>query len=199
AVLSYCGAPIPVWQQGRWTPLPGWSNPVAVPFARMKPRLGALCDIPDLELLPRRHPGVQSVMFRAALEVSLAQRGFAWLAALRRAGLVSRPERWAPLLQRAGDWLNPFGSDVGGMVLRVQGLDAQGQPRQRAWHITAGQDHGPEIPCMAAILLARRWARGEAVTPGAGPCAGLLSLAEFAPEFARWGMVSEVIEEAPPG
>jgi hypothetical protein len=162
----------------------------------MKPRLGALCDIPDLELLPRRYPGVQSVMFRAALEVGVAQRGFAWLAALRRAGLIREPQRWARPLQRIGDWLDPFGSAVGGMVLRVRGLDGQGRLRQRAWHITAGNDHGPEIPCMAAILLARRWAHGQAPEPGAGPCAGLLSLDDFAPEFARWGMQTEVLEEA---
>jgi len=198
AVLSYCGAPVPVWQQGRWTERPGWADPVAVQFARMKPRLGALCDIPDLELLPRRHPGVQSVMFRAALEVRLAQRGFAWLAALRRAGLITRPERWARPLQRIGDWLNPFGSDGGGRVLRVRGRDGQGRPRQRAWHITAGNDHGPEIPCMAAILLARRWARGDTPVPGAGPCMGLLSLDDFASEFARWGMRTEVVEESGP-
>lgn len=195
AVLSYCGEPIDVWQQGRWVAQPGWARPVAVHFARMKPRLGALCDIPDLELLPQRHPGVRDVMFRAALELSLAQRGFAWLAALRQAGLIHRPQRWARLLLKAGDWMNPFGSDVGGMVLRVQGLDAEGRPRQRAWHITAGDDHGPEIPCMAAILLARRWAHGAAPEPGAGPCAGLLSLDDFAPEFARWGMQTDVVEE----
>lgn len=195
AVLSYCGAPIQVWQQGRWVALPGWANPVAVHFARMKPRLGALCDIPDLELLPQRHRGVQSVMFRAALEIGLTQRGFAWLAALRQAGLIRQPQRWARPLQRIADWMNPFGSDVGGMVLRVQGIDAQGQARQRAWHITAGNDHGPEIPCMAAILLARRWAHGAAPQPGAGPCAGLLSVEDFMPEFVRWGMQTDILEE----
>ena len=51
---------------------------------------------------------------------------------------------------------------------------------------------------MAAILLARRFARGEAALPlGAMPCAGLLALDEFAPEFARWGMSTDVLSDEP--
>lgn len=49
---------------------------------------------------------------------------------------------------------------------------------------------------MAAILLARRLARGDALPTGAHACAGLLTLDEFAPEFARWGMVTDIVEEA---
>lgn len=198
AVLDYCGAPIRVWQDGRWVDRHGWADPVAVHFARLQPRLGALCDIPDLELLPARHPGVRSVMFRAALELPLTQRGFAVLAALRRWGLVRRPERLARPLLWAADRMNRFGSGLGGMVLRVQGRDAAGRPARRSWHIAAGNDHGPEIPCMPALLLARRLARGEAFPSGAGACAGLVTLEEFEPEFRRWGMVTDVIDEAAP-
>ena len=45
---------------------------------------------------------------------------------------------------------------------------------------------------MAAILLARRLARGDGPPPGAHTAAGLLRLDEFAPEFARWGMVTDL-------
>jgi hypothetical protein len=51
---------------------------------------------------------------------------------------------------------------------------------------------------MAAILLARQLARGDALPSGAHACAGLLALPEFDPEFARWGMVTDVIDEALP-
>jgi saccharopine dehydrogenase-like NADP-dependent oxidoreductase len=195
-VLAYCGEPIRVWQGGRWVEQPGWANPVRVEFARMKPRRGALCDIPDLELFPSRYAGVQSVMFRAALEVGLAQRAFAFMAFLRRAGLLPAPQKLAPLLHSAGRVFDAMGSALGGMVVRVEGTDARGKTARRAWHIAADDNHGPEIPCMAAILLARRLARGEALPPGAHACAGLLALREFEPEFARWGMVSDIAEEA---
>jgi len=196
-VLAYCGAPIRVWQDGRWVERPGWADPTKVAFARMKPRRGALCDIPDLELFPARYAGVQSVMFRAALEVGLTQQAFAFLALLRRIGLLPAPQRLARLLHATGGLFDAFGSALGGMVVRVEGLDAHGATARRAWHIAADDNHGPEIPCMAAILLARRLARGDALPVGAHACAGLLALSEFEPEFARWGMVTDVIDEAP--
>ncbi|RSZ38266.1 MULTISPECIES: saccharopine dehydrogenase NADP-binding domain-containing protein [unclassified Variovorax] len=198
-VLAYCGEPIRVWQDGRWGEQPGWADPVKVEFARMKPRRGALCDIPDLELFPARHAGVQSVMFRAALEVGLAQRAFAFMAFMHRIGLLPAPQKLAPLLHFAGGVFDALGTALGGMVVRVEGTDSQGAPARRAWHIAADDNHGPEIPCMAAILLARRLARGDDALPiGANACAGLLDLAEFEPEFARWGMVTDVVEEENP-
>ncbi|NVM89325.1 saccharopine dehydrogenase-like NADP-dependent oxidoreductase [Variovorax sp. SG517] len=197
-VLAYCGEPIRVWQGGRWVEMPGWADPARVEFARMKPRRGALCDIPDLELFPARYEGVQSVMFRAALEVELTQRAFAFLAFMRRAGLLPAPQKLASLLHATGGMFDALGTALGGMVVRVEGTDAQGRPARRAWHIAADDNHGPEIPCMAAILLARRFAKGEATLPvGANACMGLLALPEFEPEFARWGMVTDIVEEAP--
>jgi hypothetical protein len=223
AVLSYCGAPIQVWQGGAWVTQYGWAAPQRITFARVKPRLGALCDIPDLELFPARYPGVQGVMFRAALEVGLGQRAFAVLAKLRRIGLIGQPQRWAAFINAAGGVFDFLGSPLGGMVVRVAGLDAAGKPARSAWHIAADDDSGPEIPAMAAILLARRLACGTlvradaaadaaantaanttadgaaAMQAGASTAAGWLRLEEFAPEFAKWGMITDVIDESAAG
>ena len=188
-VLSYCGAPIRIWQGGRWQSAIGWAQPERVAFARLRPRLGALCDIPDLELFPPHYAVRDAVMFRAALEVPLSQRSFAWLAALRRAGVLRRPEKLAALLHAVSPVMDRLGSALGGMVVQVRGEDAQGQPAQARWDIAADDDHGPEIPCMAAILLARRLAAGEGPAPRGYTATGLLPLDAFAPEFARWGMV----------
>jgi hypothetical protein len=49
---------------------------------------------------------------------------------------------------------------------------------QRQWMI-AGSEHGPNIPCMPAILLARRLATGERLDAGARPCLDLITLEEF--------------------
>ena len=191
-VLSYCGAPIEVWQDGRWVTQFGWCAPSKVHFARLKPRIGALCDIPDLELFPAYYKGVQSVMFRAALEVSIGQRGLAVIGALRRWGLIRRPERLAAFMNRAADGLDMFGTALGGMVVRVRGIDGAGAPASAAWHVSADDDHGPEIPCMPAILLARRLAAGEPFQAGAFTSTSQLTLAEFEPEFRKWGMVTEL-------
>ncbi|NZA25478.1 saccharopine dehydrogenase NADP-binding domain-containing protein [Luteimonas sp. SJ-92] len=197
AVLSYCGKPVRVWRDGQWTQAPGWAAPERVEFKRLRPRIGALCDIPDLELFPARYGVRDRVMFRAALEVAATQRAFAVLAALRGRGLLKQPERLAGLLDRISGVFDALGTPLGGMVVRIEGLDPAGRPARRAWHITADNDDGPEIPCMAAILLARKLAAGDAMAAGAVTAAGLLSLAEFEPEFSRWGMVTDIVDEAP--
>lgn len=193
AVLSYCGAPVQVWSSGAWRTRYGWTVPQRVGFARMRTRLGALCDIPDLELFPARHPGVQEVMFRAALELGITQRALSLLARLHRIGLLQRPQRLARTFLRVAAFLDRFGSSLGGMVVRVAGADAEGESATRAWHIAADDDHGPEIPAMPTILLARRIARGRGPGSGAFACAGLLTLDEFGPEFRKWGMQVDVL------
>ncbi|WP_298209191.1 saccharopine dehydrogenase NADP-binding domain-containing protein [Acidovorax sp.] len=195
AVLSYCGLPIDVWEGGRWQPQRGWAQPTPVQFHRLRPRLGAVCDIPDLEIFPARYQARSRVTFRAALEVGLAQRTFASIAALHHWGLLPHPEKLAGLMHRTGGVLDFLGTPLGGMVVRVAGADAQGQPRRRAWHIAADHDHGPEIPCMATILLARQLAAGQSLPTGAHTSTSLLPLGAFAPEFAKWGMVTDVLEE----
>ncbi|MFY8088935.1 MAG: hypothetical protein ACOVOG_17050 [Rubrivivax sp.] len=126
AVLGYCGTEIQVWQKGRWQWRRAWSAPERVQFARMPQRLGALCDIPDLELFPA-HFGVRDdVFFRAALEIGLAQRAFAALAAARAAGVLKHPERLARPLNAMATWLDGLGSSRGGMVVRVAGEGSEG-------------------------------------------------------------------------
>ena len=196
AVLSYCGEAIPVWRQGRWQTRIGWAEPARIRFAHMAPRLGALCDIPDLELFPRHYAGVRDVMFRAALEVALTQRTFALIAWMRRFRLLPRAATLAPWLHRTSVWFDRFGSELGGMVVRLIGRSPRGLPLQIEWHLSADDNHGPEIPCMPAILLARRLARGDMLPAGARTSLGLLHLHEFAPEFARWGMRVELVEGA---
>lgn len=195
AVLSYCGMPIRIWRDGQWTQAAGWAAPERVEFERLRPRIGALCDIPDLELFPERYQVRDRVMFRAALEVAWTQSAFAVLAALRGMGALRRPERLAGLLDRAARVFDPLGTPLGGMVVRIEGLDHAGRPARRAWHIAADHDDGPEIPCMAAVVLARKLAAGGAIASGAFTAAGLLSLEEFEPEFARWGMTTDVVDE----
>lgn len=193
AVLDYCGEPIQLFNNGRWITAYGWSQPSKVQFARMPPRYGALCDIPDLELFPTRYAGVQTVMFRAALEVKLSQYVFAALAYLRRKHLTPNLRFLAAPMQRSAKWFDTFGSALGGMVVNVKGLDAQGKPITRAWHIAADHDHGPEIPAMPAILLTKKLANGEIPRTGAYSCMDFLTLTDFMPEFAHWQMQTDII------
>jgi hypothetical protein len=193
AVLGYAGKAVPWWKNGEWRIAHGWQDLERERFS-FGTRLAAACDVPDLELLPRRYPAVHSVTFRASLEVSL-QHAVLWsMGAWRRCGLPLPLARLGAVLDRVGTWLNWLGSDTGGMVVRVGGRDARGERRCLTWELVAKRNQGPEIPCMAAVLLAEKLAVNESAwgAPDARVCMGMLSLTDFEREFARYDISSDV-------
>jgi NAD(P)-dependent dehydrogenase (short-subunit alcohol dehydrogenase family) len=193
AVLGYAGKPFPWRQNGVWRVAHGWQELKRERFSFGR-RLAAACDVPDLVLLPVRYPELRTVTFRAALEVSVQHLALWMLAAVRRFGVPIPVERWASGLNRVGNWLDRFGSGTGGMKVRVVGVDSLGRRSRKEWELVANDNHGPEIPCMAAILLALKIGRGGALGTGAKVCMGLLSLPEFEGEFARWGITTQLNE-----
>ena len=190
-VFSYAGRAFRWWRGGAWKTAHGWQEIEKRRFS-FGTRVAAACDVPDLELLPPRYPGVRDVTFRAALEVPVQHHALWLVAAMRRIGLPLPLERWAPRLDRWATWLDRFGSSRGGMTVELAGLGTHGRSHRLRWEIVAPDNHGPEIPCMAAVLLAGRLARGDAPPTGARACMGLLALEDFAPEFARWGMDTRI-------
>jgi len=193
AVLSYCGRSFQWWSAGRWQRTVGWAAPQPVAFARLAPRLAAPCDVPDHDLLVARYPGVRSVRFRAALELPFLQRCLALLARLRWLGVPLPMRALAAVFARAGRWFDRFGSDLGGMLVRLRG-EKEGRAHGLCWELTAPTLHGPEIPCLAAILLVQKLANGTPLPVGAHACMGLLSLAEFEAAFAAWRIETAVRE-----
>jgi NAD(P)-dependent dehydrogenase (short-subunit alcohol dehydrogenase family) len=193
AVFSYLGRPVLVWRNGRWIREFGWMDIRRVPLD-IGSRWGALCEVPDLTLIPARYPEVQNVTFHAALEFRLQHLVLWKLAALRRMGLPFPVGHWAVWLDRVAGLLDPFAGDWGGMRVSVVGKDAKGLRVRRTWQLTVPAADGPEIPCMPAILLARRIASGERMEAGAHACLGFVKLAEFAPEFSRWGIRTRIEE-----
>ncbi|HET7198928.1 MAG TPA: saccharopine dehydrogenase, partial [Burkholderiales bacterium] len=195
-VLSYCGRPFKWLSDGKWTEAWGWQELSRLRFAGAGSRWAAACDVPDLELFPARYPGLRTMRFRAALEFG-AQHFALWLAGgLRRCGVPLALERWARPLDRLASALAPLGGEKAGMLVSVSGQRNDGRRTRTAWHLTVEAAKGPEIPCLAAILLARRVGRGGPWQPGAFACMGFLALADFAPEFRRLGIVTAVEEQA---
>lgn len=196
AVLSYLGRPFLVWRKGKWSRAWGWME-LQQAQLDVGGRLAAACDVPDLELFPARYTGVQTVGFYAALEFGVQHLALWSLAALRRVGLPLPVSRWAVSLNRLAGMFDAAAGEKGGMRVSVVGDRRDGGgPVRRTWQLTAPAMDGPEIPCMAAILLARRLARGEVFESGASPCMGFLTLSEFAPEFARWKITARTEEVA---
>ena len=195
-VLSYAGKSFQWLSGGRWSHAWGWQELMRVSFAGAGVRWAAACDVPDLELLPARYAETRTVEFRAALELGIQHFGLWLAAALRRAGVSVPLERWAEPLDRLAGLLDRFGSDCGGMLVSLAVERENGSRALIEWHLTAEASHGPEIPCMAAILLARKLARGELAQRGAFPCIGLITLDEFESEFKRW-RISTLTRESP--
>jgi hypothetical protein len=194
AVLGYAGESFPWRERGEWRTVYGWQQLKRQRFS-FGNRLSAACDVPDLELFPERYAGVQSVTFRAALEVSLQHYGLWMIGACRRMGLPMHIPQWGATLDRIGLWLDWLGSQTGGMSVRITGRSHEGRTLSRTWELVAESNHGPEIPCMAAVILATQLARGDPFRAGAKVCMGMLGLSDFEAEFARWHISSRVMDE----
>jgi hypothetical protein len=195
AVFSYLGRPVRVWQDGVWKTRTGWMDLRRVPLS-FGSRCAALCDVPDLALLPKRYPSLRTVRFHAALEFGIQHFALWMLAALRRSGVPLPMDRWAGPMNRAAALLDPLGGEWGGMWISAVGEMRAGRRLRRTWQLTVPANDGPEIPCIAAILMAQRIGRGEVVAPGAAPCMGYLKLADFQPAFARWGIQTQTEESS---
>jgi saccharopine dehydrogenase-like NADP-dependent oxidoreductase len=179
SILSYCGRPFEEWSNGKWRRVHGWQGLRRVRYPGLGARWAARCDVPDLELLPGWYPMLRSVRFDASLELAAAHFGLWMMAWLVRVGLMQQAEAWAKTVLRLARQLDHFGSDVGGMCVGISGIGADGKALRRDWILRAEGGYGPEIPCIPAIVIARKLARGEPIAPGARPCRGMMTLEEF--------------------
>jgi saccharopine dehydrogenase-like NADP-dependent oxidoreductase len=179
AVLSYCGRPFAEWSNAKWRKVFGWQGLRRVHYTDLGWRWAARCDVPDLELLPSRYGTLESVRFDASLELALEHFGLWTLAWLTRMKLVREPATMAPALLWMANLLDRFGTDTGGMRVMVAGRRTDGSAGQSTWHLTARNGDGPHVPCIPAIVIARKLARGQPFEPGARPCQGMMTLDEF--------------------
>jgi saccharopine dehydrogenase-like NADP-dependent oxidoreductase len=193
AVFSYLGRAFPVWRRGKWVRSWGWMDLRRIRLD-IGSRLAAACDVPDLTLFPSRFPGVETVTFHAALEFRTQHLALWGLAALRRMGLPLPATRWAVALNGLAGWFDSVAGEEGGMWVRVVGARGEGGRIRRTWQLTTPALTGPEIPCMPAILLARKFARGERPGSGAFECTGFLRLSDFAPEFSQRSITTRTEE-----
>lgn len=184
AILGYVGRPFPVLLNGRWTTAHGWQSLRRVRVPGVGTRWAARCEVPDLSVLPARYRTLRSCEFRAGLELHRMHFGL-WLASWPlRFGLLPSLSRWAPTLLRISEHWLTLGSDTGLMQVDLQGVDFAGEPMRLRWRIVALEGSGPQIPATAAVVLARKLARGALPGAGASACVGLFTLDEFLGELA---------------
>ena len=179
AILSYVGKPFNILAEGQRKRVFGWQGTRAVRYPELGLRLFGYCDIPDLALFPERYADLCDLEFVAGHEVKLLHIGTWLLSWIVRFGFVRSLSTHAKLLLRLSFLFDPLGSDKSGFHMFLRGTDRDGRPAEIRIFMIARQVHGPNIPCLPAIILARRIAAGERVAPGARPCLDLIGLDEL--------------------
>ncbi len=184
AILAGVGEPIRLLQNGKGGQSFGWAEDEQIEIAGVGRRHIALCETPDLDLLVERyHPRV-SAEFKAGLELGIMHNSLRVLAALRAKKLIPNLAPLAGIFQFLARPLYPFGSDAGGMFIRVTGLNERGAATRLCWSLAAKGGVGPNIPCLPALALCLR----DELDAGAYSAAGVVSYDEMDTEFRRLGI-----------
>ncbi|MEL6540757.1 MAG: saccharopine dehydrogenase NADP-binding domain-containing protein [Pseudomonadota bacterium] len=195
AILSYVGHPVRVFMEGEWRQVPGWGLTHREDLPGIGARWASVCDTPEQDLLVERYKPTKSAEFYAGMELGILHLGLAIMALPVRWGWVKSLRPISRLMLAMAQWFLPFGSDRGGMSVRVRGADENGRPADRRWFLNADANRGPNVPTLAALAMLRKYRDGDRPQPGARVCSGLLTLDDFAADFARLGMTQLIFDE----
>jgi hypothetical protein len=198
AILSYAGKPLRLWHGQRWQTAYGWQEIKRIDFAAdgLRPirRRVALADIPDHDLVPDNLPGRPATRFYAGPEFSfqlLAIAALSWLVRWGWLASLTPLARWLLPLQRLTGWA---GSDRSAMWIEAKGRAGDALLKRR-WTLIAEAGDGPEIPVLAAQLLAQKYGAAGLAT-GAYNASKLLQLSDFQPLFDALAIKHQHIETA---
>ncbi len=179
AILGYTGKPFKTLINGKMQDVYGWQHLHRHRYQHLGSRLLGNCDIPDLTLFPERYPTLKTIRFYAGLEIPFIHITLWSLSWLVRIGLIKHLNRAAPLLLRTSflfDWL---GSANSAFHMTLTGKDKENHKMAISFELTARSGDGPYIPCMPAILMAKKIVNQEIKTTGAHPCIGFITRAEY--------------------
>lgn len=197
-IVSYLGHPFTCWRNGDWSKAYSWQElrrydyNKALGFKKLGKRSLANVDIPDLELFPERYAGVNTVKFGAGVELRGLHYLLCLMSWLSRLRLIWSWGFCASVINRISHWFDWMGSDVGGMFIQVSGSGFDDQPKTVRWILAAGSGHGPYIPTIPAVLVARKLLHGEYIASGAQQCMGMISLDEFLHEVKDLDIQAEL-------
>lgn len=198
AILAQAGRPLTLWREGP-APAKGWTRatriPLHLPDQSLSPRPASLIGAPDLTLFPA-HFRARNVTFRAGLELGIMHHGLTILSWPTRLGLMPPITALARPLQWAANLLKPFGTDRGGMRVRVMGQGPDG-PVTRIWTLIAGAADGPHIPAIPARVMIAALRAGR-VPSGARPCLAAFPLAAAEAVMARYAITIGITETPSP-
>ncbi len=201
AIVGQAGRPTRMWRGGRPETVPGWSGLSCISLRvpgkiAVDGRWASFNAAPDPALLPH-HFKARSVLFRAGLELKIMHGGLLLLSLPVRWGWVRTLAPLAPALKWMAERLEPFGSDTGGMRVRVAGLMGGGAVEALEWVLVAAAGDGPHVPAIPARVMLGRLLAGL-VSPGARPCVAAFALSEAEQAMADFNIATDRTAKALP-
>lgn len=194
AILGYTGKPFQRLENGSWKTVYGWQNLHRHYYGdNLGLRWHGNCDIPDLVLLPKRYPTLKTVVFHAGLEVTVLHFILWLMSWLIRAKIVKNWTFFRKPIISLSHLFDRFGTEDGGMYVRLRGSNHRYQPLDITWNCIAEQKDGPYIPTIPSLILVDKLLKGE-IAPGARPCMDMFSLKEFE-HFASFWHIYYTLEE----
>ncbi len=184
SVLKGLGQPITTQRDRKPATCYGWQSLKRGRFGELGKRWLSNVDVPDLDLIPQYYPDIKTVTFQAGIELSIQHLGLWGLSWCVRSGILKHPERLAVPLLKLKRLTKSFGSNRGGMFVVVSGCDGTGTQMEKRWTLVARDGHGPFIPALASVILARNLANGKITYTGAQPCFDLVSYQALLDEIA---------------
>ncbi len=188
AVIGYAGEPVKLTRDGKRNTGIGLAESMRYTIAApghlpLRNIHFSLVDVPDLQVLPREHPGITDIWMGAGPVPEVLHRMLNVLAKIRHRLKLPPLTSFSKLFYIVLN-LMKFGEHRGGMFVHVKGT-ANDEDNERSWHLLAEGDDGPFIPSMAIEGIVRKLIAGDAPAPGARPATHALELSDYERLFAK--------------
>lgn len=188
SLLSYIGKPYQVWENNQFKTVYGWQDLHRENFPYLGTRWVANCRVPDVKLFPQYYPDIDSFRFYAGLELKTLHHSLWGLSWLTRLGLIKNLDRYANLLHSLGLKFHWFGSDIGGMHMKISGIGLNGEVHKVSATWIADDGDGPQIPATPAVILVKKLIQGQITEFGARECINLFTLPEIRKELEDYNI-----------
>ncbi len=173
SILSQVGLPQKSWRGEKWRIDNSWSDKQSYTFTNGEKRSAKTISVPDMVLFPD-HFKAQSVTFRAGQELRLLNWAVDAIAVLNRFRKKPPPNWIIKLCHLCALPTKPFGTDEGGMFVKVIGQNNEGLV-QKIWQLWATHGHGPYMPVVTPRALLKR----TTIPSGARPCISDVTLTDL--------------------
>lgn len=191
--LRYAGERFTRPEAGVMRAVTGWTGHRRVRIPGLGQRWFAHANAPDLDLFGARYPELQNQGFYAGHEIPALHFATGALARLRSLRLLPRLDYLAPPLVKVSQLFNSLGRGESCMFLHIEGEDPAGKTQVKRHFIIVRDGHGPYIPCIPVVHIAKQLSAGRVIEPGARPCLGLISLHQYRAELEK--LHAEVIDQ----